>query len=489
MKSALLLFFIFLLCALVEGGTQSDKYATLTWHDSVRDIYIDNELDRGAQFLTTDNPSRAALISSKLDKAIILDINERSLFTTPKNAFKFSEDKTEATSSSPFTAVGKFTRIDGPVYSFAIDGLPILIRSHSGRVGKMSVDSLWDTVPVWKALMETYHPASSTVAALKSQPDEIGITLFFGTWCGDSKYYVPRLLKTLAEAQNKKLRVTLIGVDNQFREPVDTVQPHALTNVPTMIVERSGHEIGRIVETPVTKTFEDDLVAVLSGKPGVHNGRWDRGALLAKGVYSYRDQKGKECGTESWELFDASEGGYFLHSRITSARLSTEVFQRIDVKGRPAFAEITKILGDDRVRTRISVDGNTLIARVRGSGSGVVTQTLEMPSEFFLSSPAVACQAWAQPADASGHRQTAAYLEPSEFQNTTGVVASAGCEAKGEEKIRVPAGEFQARHFIRNVLRENSEWWVHPTLGIPVRGKINGGFEFVLVSLDVHHEG
>jgi thiol-disulfide isomerase/thioredoxin len=481
--------FVLLACTLALGASQTDNYAILSWHDSVRDIYIDNELDRSAQFLITENPSRAALVSSKLDKAIILDINAHTLFSTPKEAFKFSDDRTEATSSSPFTSIGRFTPVDGPVYSFAVDGKPVLIRSHPGYTGKMSLQTLFETVPVWKALMERYQPQAASVAALKQEERDTNVTLLFGTWCGDSRYYIPKLLKTLSVADNKRLHVTLIGIDNQFREPVDTVQPRALTNVPTVIVERDGREIGRIVETPATTTFEEDLAAILAGKPGVHNGRWDRGALLAKGIYAYRDQKGKECGKESWELFNGSEGGFFIHSRITVATLSTEVYQRIDAGGHPAFAEITKILGENRTRIRISIDGKTLTARVRGSSSGVVTQTLGLPPDFFLSSPAIVTQAWSQPPEASGKSQTTAYLVPTEFEETTGGLARAECETKGAEKVRVPAGEFQAKHFVRTEGRETSEWWVHPSLGIPVKGRIGGGLEFVLISLEAQHNG
>ncbi|HSB12177.1 MAG TPA: hypothetical protein VLM38_22005, partial [Blastocatellia bacterium] len=50
------------------------KPSSITWSDSTRDVYIDNELDRGAQVLTADSPSRLALISSRLDSAVVLEV-------------------------------------------------------------------------------------------------------------------------------------------------------------------------------------------------------------------------------------------------------------------------------------------------------------------------------------------------------------------------------------------------------------------------------
>jgi hypothetical protein len=489
MKSIPLLLLVLFTCVLIVSTNHAAGDVTLRWHDSVRDVYIDNELDRQAQFLVSENPARAALISPKLDKAIVFDITTSTLFSLAKESFNLSSDRTEGTSNSQFVPIGKFTRIEGPVYSCAVDGRPVLIRPHPGQTGEMNLQKLWETVPVWKGLMDEYQPAANTVASLKSEEKDTTLTLYFGTWCSDSRRYVPRLLKALATAGNSRLHVTLVGIDSQFREPSDVIQTRALTNVPTVVVEREGREIGRIIETPATKTFEDDLVAILSGKPGVHDGRWDRGPLVARGVYSYRDQNGKECGTESWELFNASEGGYFIHSRITMADLSTEVYQRIDASGRPAFAEVTKVRGDNRTRTRISVAGRTLTARVRGSASGVITQILQMPREFFLSSPAIASQAWSQPADVTGRRKMAAYLEPFEFEKTTGGLSPAVCEAMGRENVTVPAGDFQTRHYLRTCGGETSEWWVHPSLGVPVKGRANGGLEFVLVSLDARHQG
>src|SRR5205085_5409886 len=127
--------------------------------------------------------------------------------------------------------------------------------------------------------------------------------------------------------------VKLVGVDNQFHEPVDTVQPRQLTNVPTVIVERGGREVGRIVETPAVELIEQDLADLLNGRPNAHKGRWDRGAKVASGVYQYKDASGKACGSEDWEMFEAADGGTFVHSRVTMGDVVTEVFERVDARG------------------------------------------------------------------------------------------------------------------------------------------------------------
>ena len=232
--------------------------------------------------------------------------------------------------------------------------------------------------------------------------------------------------------------------------------------------------------------MEEDLAAILSGKQPMNNGRWDRGPRIASGVYSYQDRNGKQAGTEQWELFKTSEGGYLVHSRITTGDLTTEVFHRVDARRRPSFAEVTKIQGNDRTRTRFSFDGNTMTARMRGSVSGVISQTVEVPQRFFLSSPSIAAQGFAQ-AQGGDRYQTPSYFAPQEFDRAMGTLLVVSCEVKGDETVRVPAGEFRAGHITRKTSTDASEWWFHSKLGIPVRG-LAGGMEYVLNSLEVNKQ-
>ncbi|HXI90542.1 MAG TPA: hypothetical protein VNO24_11060 [Blastocatellia bacterium] len=475
---------MFLIAGIGGASAQTGAAPAINWSDSTRDVYVDNELDRGVQVLTADAPSRLALISARLESAVVLNVSEHTVSTISKDAFKFVADRTSATSeaSAAMKVVGKFTRVDGPIYSFIAEGKPVLIRAHPGATGDLSMEKLWETVPVWRAVMKNYEPNAGAVELIKASDKDTTVTLAFGTWCPDSKNYVPRLIKALRVAGNDKIQVKLIGIDNQFREPVTTVQPRRITNVPTVIVERGGREIGRIVETPAASTMEEDLAAILNGKQPVHNGRWDRGPKLASGNYSYRDRSGKQVGTESWELFSTSEGGYLVHSRITIGDLTTEVFHRVDAKQRPSFTEVTKSHGDDQTRTRFTIDNNTLTARMRGSVSGVVSQTLEVPEPLFLCSPSIAGQGFIQ-SQGTDRYQIPSYLAPQEFDKAMGVLAMTSCETKGEETVRVPAGEFRARHVIRKTDKEISEWWLHSTLGVPVRG-MAGGIEFVLTMLE-----
>jgi len=123
---------------------------------------------------------------------------------------------------------------------------------------------------------------------------------------------------------------------------------------------------------------------------------------------------------------------------------------------------------------------------MRGNVSGVVSQTLEVPERLFLSSPAIAGQGLVQQQEGDSFNVTS-YVAPNNFDGAMGMLASTQCDAKGEETVSVPAGEFRGRHVFRRTDKQVSEWWFHSQLGIPLKAQV-GGIEYVLTSLDEKHQ-
>src|SRR5205085_11191004 len=123
------------------------------------------------------------------------------------------------------------------------------------------------------------------------------ITVVLGTWCGDSKNHVPKLIRAVHAAANPHLKLKFVGLAARFAEPMETIQDRNILNVPTVIVERGGRELGRIVETPGGKSVEADLAAILAEKPNEHHGRWERKERLASGTYAWKDAAGKTVAT------------------------------------------------------------------------------------------------------------------------------------------------------------------------------------------------
>ena len=112
-----------------------------------------------------------------------------------------------------------------------------------------------------------YNPTE--VASLKTQLTKVdSITVFMGTWCGDSKKEVPRLTRTLKEAGYDFEKVKIICLDRRFnfykQSPQHEEAGLNIHRVPTIILHNKSGEIGRIVEHPIT-SIESDLLTIIGG--------------------------------------------------------------------------------------------------------------------------------------------------------------------------------------------------------------------------------
>jgi hypothetical protein len=457
------------------------------WHDTTRDVYVNGHLDRAVQVLTADAGKKLAVVLPDARKALVLDRGAGTFATVPKKAFAFTPDGAAAdlAAGTDQKPAGVLQKVDAGSTILAWKGKTILIARHQGLVGDVTEDALFAAVPVWRRLMDSYDPAPAAVAAAAAEKRDVTMTVVLGTWCGDSKEFVPRVLKTLHEAANPRIRVQLVALDNQFLRPQGAIANRRIINVPTVILESGGREIGRITETPAGPTMEEDLAEILAGKPPEHKGRYERGPELARGTYVYRDAAGNR-GEETWTIFAAKEGGRLVRSRIDTGDQIVEVFQGTDAAGKLKFAEITKRQGEAVSRARFFIDGDTLLGRLRGKEAGILEQNLVMPPQFAFATPAIATSGWmAAAASGPATSQVVCYVAPAGIESPLGTTCVVTHRIAGEESVTTPAGEFKTTRLARQSGSEASDWWIHPELGIPVRGQIVGGLEYELTKLEM----
>jgi hypothetical protein len=114
-----------------------------------------------------------------------------------------------------------------------------------------------------------YHPDVSATDSLRSLANSYRYEIFFGTWCGDSKREVPRLLKLLSELHVKPSAITLIAVGNgdtlYKQSPNHEEKGKSIYRVPHLNIYKDGKEVGRVTETPV-KSWEKDMLAIITGQ-------------------------------------------------------------------------------------------------------------------------------------------------------------------------------------------------------------------------------
>jgi len=118
---------------------------------------------------------------------------------------------------------------------------------------------------------DSYAVEADLSKQLKPLLDGKAIEVFAGSWCGDTRREIPRLMKILETVDfDTAQQLTLIFVDNSKelykQSPQHEEAGKAIHRIPTIIVYEDGKELNRIVETPVN-SLEQDLVDILSGKP------------------------------------------------------------------------------------------------------------------------------------------------------------------------------------------------------------------------------
>lgn len=111
---------------------------------------------------------------------------------------------------------------------------------------------------------DEYEVDEEAIKTLKKEKlDRYNLTVFLGTWCGDSKREFPRLMKILDRIGFPESKLTIIGVNRKKESPGGKATLNGIKRVPTIIVERYGKELGRIIEMPKSGFIEKDLVEIL----------------------------------------------------------------------------------------------------------------------------------------------------------------------------------------------------------------------------------
>ncbi|HXU32463.1 MAG TPA: thioredoxin family protein [Thermoanaerobaculia bacterium] len=136
----------------------------------------------------------------------------------------------------------------------------------SVRVGKVTREQVEEAAPEWTMAEAKAAPDAAAARALGKVAPGASITIYLGTWCGDSRREVSRFFRALDEMGGEfPAAVELIGVDEAKKEPADLLAGADVRYVPTIIVRRDGKEVGRIVESS-PHGIETDLLDLLEGR-------------------------------------------------------------------------------------------------------------------------------------------------------------------------------------------------------------------------------
>ena len=108
-----------------------------------------------------------------------------------------------------------------------------------------------------------YQPSANIVATMAAAKDSFHIVIFGGTWCDDTQFILPRFFKIQELSGFPDGRVTFFGVDRNKKALGNAGAAFQLQNIPTIIVMKSGKEVGRVVEYGKTGKWDAELSSLL----------------------------------------------------------------------------------------------------------------------------------------------------------------------------------------------------------------------------------
>jgi thiol-disulfide isomerase/thioredoxin len=140
------------------------------------------------------------------------------------------------------------------------------VNGQKMLLGEVQYQDILHYFPAWQKVDQQDQVNPTEVKRLKQVQEPLAITCYMGTWCGDSREEVPPFIKAVETAQNKNIKVNLIGVDRKKMDPENTAIQYDVQRVPTFIIFKNGQEIGRMVEFPMKENFVEDFLDIVDAQ-------------------------------------------------------------------------------------------------------------------------------------------------------------------------------------------------------------------------------
>lgn len=114
--------------------------------------------------------------------------------------------------------------------------------------GHFTVEEFLDSAE-WKVKIdEKYTPKAQWMDSLEQVGGPYAVRIYAGTYCPDSKKWVPRLLGLRKDLPLADMEV--ISMDTTKKDAEGLAQADKIEKIPTFIFYKNGNEVGRIVEKP-----------------------------------------------------------------------------------------------------------------------------------------------------------------------------------------------------------------------------------------------
>lgn len=134
--------------------------------------------------------------------------------------------------------------------------------SSKNLTGPVTQQEIIEADRIFDIYIERYQPDQKAIQYLQTLKDSITIYIFLGTWCRETKKYIPGLIKFLNVSKSKYININYIGVNAEKKVPEGFLKKFKIKYIPTVVVLENNAEVGRIEEKP-DELIELDLIQIL----------------------------------------------------------------------------------------------------------------------------------------------------------------------------------------------------------------------------------
>lgn len=212
-------------------------------------VEIDGTFPGEAGFYKTDVRGKFLIQVARDEDAYLMDMAARKLFAIGPDTIRRVESGLRIPDILPTDAPSYAFSVDGPIVRFQANGKRVRILPALRRppiIGPVAMKDLLADRPEYREVMKTYKPDTASIDLLNKSAKEVEIEVYFGTWCGHCKRYMPKFLSVVSAVDNPKLTVKLVGVPQNFGREPGPWQGKRIQTIPAVIVKFDGREITRL---------------------------------------------------------------------------------------------------------------------------------------------------------------------------------------------------------------------------------------------------
>lgn len=211
-------------------------------------VEVDGQLDPKARVYHSQQPPAFLIRSPGLGNDYVLHPRAYQVVSLDRQHVSDEVDgKVEIASGYSTDPVGKFLVGSDQTVSMEAHGHRIRLLPKSDLLGFRKGEEIFEYDYKYVERARTYQPDAALLAKMKASSKQTELTVYFGSWCPNCQYNVPKVLRLEQELDGSGLGFAYYGIPKapQFTQDPE-VQKYNIQRVPTGILRANGREVGRI---------------------------------------------------------------------------------------------------------------------------------------------------------------------------------------------------------------------------------------------------